>query len=92
MQKVIILFTLITCALLSINASAQEEETNSCRVGGTVIVFGNGINTNKFDAQISLAILEVKVRTSGIATPDEINSGYIFELSYNPTDGFAGDL
>ncbi|MBA6290555.1 hypothetical protein [Colwellia sp. MB3u-4] len=56
------------------------------------IVFGNGINTSKPDAKFALAMLETQIRLSGILTDEEVNSEYIFDLSYNPTDGFAGDL
>ena len=37
-------------------------------------------------------MLETQIRLSGILTDEEVNSEYIFDLSYNPTDGFSGDL
>lgn len=82
----------MTSGLVLLSATAQAQETNTCRVGGTVIVFGNGINTSKPDAKFALAMLETKIRLSDILTDEEVNSEYIFDLSYNPTDGFSGDL
>jgi hypothetical protein len=92
MNKAILLLTLITSGLLLMTATAHAQETNSCRIGGTAIVFGNGINTSKPDAKFALAMLETKIRLSGILTNEELENEYIFDLSYNPTDGFAGDL